>query len=504
MGIDTSLRKWLKSRVSNGAFSEDMAAIRGDIQIVDLLTRLYRARNANYTHMFTGAELAAHVARWAQDALQNGSAQLVIFCVDEQSRVPTEKKVEQARRDAERSSRKGGAVKYPSGTVICDQGVREPQGVPEPLDVTRLMATRELRPAVWRYLVDIWRRVPPVTTGMFIFDSQAMQAHVFYDGHCFLLQTPHNTFGEGDLKCIYWVRRCSRLLDETSGQPLSILVDSIDSDLLCLLLLYLDQQGAAHPGSLHLLYWLPRWVDLQLLMRHFQSDESFRASDFVRACIWGGTDYVDRKLLFPGLGGTRLMQMLQRAPDLLRLSDASVTDFGRVVRWVTTCWWRVDRSGRPLASGQKPDPQKLPKLAKLESVRDHGLRSGTSFLAKRPVLMKVRTDWCFNWSYWNVDWTAPHWPTSLPYFRARDDDDVPPTTAHHEASTTKPVAPKERKRKYQDEEPGVIHLSAVSAIHGSQRHGRTNLTAIIKKALRRRHRRIQQTQAKRVKVSPDV
>lgn len=100
-----------------------------------------------------------------------------------------------------------------------------------------MVCNRALREVLWRFTVDELRDracVPPRGC-TFVFDHFPEGAYCFDLDGWWVDKQPKNTFGEADLKMPCWLSRYDRSPDQ---MPSTVIVQSIDSDLLPILLLF--------------------------------------------------------------------------------------------------------------------------------------------------------------------------------------------------------------------------------------------------------------------------
>lgn len=111
------------------------------------------------------------------------------------------------------------------------------QGDAQPFDLRRVVCNRKLREVLWRFTVtELQARACVPSRGCtFVFDHFPEGAYCFDIDGWWLDHNPKHTFGEADLKMPCWLGRFDR---SPSDMPTTIVVQSIDSDLLLILLLF--------------------------------------------------------------------------------------------------------------------------------------------------------------------------------------------------------------------------------------------------------------------------
>jgi hypothetical protein len=112
------------------------------------------------------------------------------------------------------------------------------------MDMRRVMGNRSLRYAMWEYVRKVWQQcvfVPP--SGCLLVYDYALEGAYCYDRSGWWLQhTPSNRFGESDLKIPFWM---THLL----GTGLDFTVNSIDSDMMPILMHWFQTVGGALRGK---------------------------------------------------------------------------------------------------------------------------------------------------------------------------------------------------------------------------------------------------------------
>ena len=215
------------------------------VYIEDILTRLMKFTNYNndkgMTRKYTALDLVTNFFNNAMKVWNDGFS-VIIYCFDVNALIPDRKRKEQKKRDSTKSTTTD-VIPYPDGSVLIqdeDYGIQLPNGKKELIDLDRLLRNRDLRgqmmylffcaardqrlvPAGKRLILDYyhpqWFPNPMVIenkqSGAFIADIVKV--------------------GEGDLQVMRWIE---------AYKNESIMVYSVDGDLLPLMLFYYDNNHA--------------------------------------------------------------------------------------------------------------------------------------------------------------------------------------------------------------------------------------------------------------------
>lgn len=365
MGIDCALRQLLRQRFAPAAFSCVPPRQRYNVVLDDLMTRVYFAYGQSANGSFTGREFYDHFFSPVREALWSGKTKVYVGIADCSLGVPKQKASEQASRSqaAARSSAPERSVKpYAANCKLTDDGISAPDGSVETFTASRLFHTRSLRPQIWAYVMSQLRKETWPDDTCFVFDFDFAGPWLFRPGQApeQRLDLAHQ-LGEADLAMPYW---CWKL------QDYDVVIDTIDTDILPIMVAYLLESKGQAPKQLHWRFpeayrsdeqlaelelhrqaqkaWASRhkkgsqaplspkpeppakkwgapakqlvWVDL-LQVYDKVGDQSLQGLQltpqrFVAWCVLNGTDFVKKKWLSHYCNPEIVLEALRRFPQL--------------------------------------------------------------------------------------------------------------------------------------------------------------------------------------------
>jgi hypothetical protein len=276
------------------------------VSLRDVAVHLFRGDSSKYTGQAqTPRNVIAQFIGSAVDELNTGNAKMIAFLMDKAEFVPKRKASEQARRSA--ADRFSTSAPYPIGTRIELDGVRLPHSQQlEPLDQMRLAKSSHLRQQFMALMID--QLFPLLRDGglsrdkWLVFDfhragpvSFHWLAEEEFAGGCGCVQHHHrfeHMIGEYDIMAPYFA--APYLL-----QGLDVEADTIDGDVVCTLLMLLENLTDAFPDKkLGRLYWVSPvfrgYIDISAMFVGLKTKMRIRPSLFVKAATLAGTDYVNK------------------------------------------------------------------------------------------------------------------------------------------------------------------------------------------------------------------
>lgn len=361
-------------------------------------------------------------------------AHLCIICWDKSEYVPREKRLLQEKRLAdflargvkERKEQKGyqpGADKYtlyPDGCVICDAGVRHPDGRVELIDMGRLMMTRSLRPSFYNYLMNCMVQDPewPAHANIIVDSSlfggipqlflpgSIPDDQVKVDVSCLIpLPTLKNCLGEAEKAAIWW----SRLMINSFPEDCCV-VRAIDGDVIPMLVHHYwnDQKNADRV----------RWISkdgrchLGNLLRCLKRMGATR-DYFVAACILSGCDYFEKKFATDQIGHDILWDAAVASAPYVRARPDCFAGYSELLRFVFAQAYQAKPKAVPVkrVKGQPAKKRVLIKNMTPAQLAKHKMDTAESKERK-----KIENKEAERLKYLN--WPQPKGPTKAPDYKA--------------------------------------------------------------------------------------
>ena len=214
-----------------------------------------------------------------------------------------------------------GIVKYPLHAKLTDAGidVGESEFAPEvePLNLTRLLCTRELRQKLYLYFLERMKRDPRLRAGRIILDFCERGPWIIINGRAKQDSSLANEMGEGDLAAFWWALKYNQH---------HIIINSIDHDLM----LIAFQLHHLFPASLLVQCKPDECINIKLLAKAFAQARKSLVG-FMIGVIMCGTDFVAKSTLANQFGDELVVEVVMRFWNDTR-SLANKKDFRRLMR----------------------------------------------------------------------------------------------------------------------------------------------------------------------------
>lgn len=249
---------------------------------------------------------------------QENTVKRMILVADKSWYVPSEKLKCQAGRA--KKSKTQGLRKYPSGCEIHDGGVYNIQMQEMyPIWSNNVMMTRYLRIRLFYYLLSCMSQDERLEPYWLVFDFAKEGPYEVRNGSTRCLPFLNNRIGEADIACFHW----ARMYDSEHS-----LVNCVDADYIIIGLL----QAASAKKSLFLQCNSTYHINLCRFAKLLK-DNKWTEKSFALASIMGGSDYVDKHCITPGVDCSVIYDTVHHFYDILNHNIlCNITEFTRVVR----------------------------------------------------------------------------------------------------------------------------------------------------------------------------
>jgi hypothetical protein len=187
----------------------------------------------------------------------------------------------------------------------------------------------------------------------------------------------------------------------------SVLLDSIDTDVMPLVMHYLSSVQPPHAKRFLWRYWHSKYVDMKRLARAMERQLEWTSFEFMVAFILCGTDYFEKSEVFSRVGHKMIFHAVQACANHVAPITEDVRHFEVVLRFIYNDFMTpagerrqagTNTSGK-LAVSTRPPP--------LDELRARAQGRYKSFAVATPAQIQTAYDtlkWHLN--YWQIDCNA--------------------------------------------------------------------------------------------------
>jgi hypothetical protein len=392
MGIDGKIRSDLRTKYCPEAFLTYAPTIQNGCFLDDLLTRAFRSWGPSKGGTFTTLQFFEFVFKPIQECLWSNRYDVYVMIVDNAEGVPVQKKEEQARR-----SRSSNIIPYDNSCYFTDAGIVN-GNVTSTFSANRLFMTRELRIKLWQYIEYKLKGITWPANKLLVFDYERRGPHLYCMNRHRCATELYHDLGEADLSINYY---CWLFHDR------SVTISTIDTDLLPLMALYLEQSPPdCIPPSI---YWKYNdgnrsdgknvYVDIKLLFQRIYTQFRMNTTQFVLFCILCETDYVQKKWLSFFSGLDHILEAVRRTPELLTINTQPDQIESALQQYVQALFTVKIQCSKPYTN-----PNIVAVMSEQECKQNQHYTPKSRW-PNTDDFKKAKEMILFNYNYWKSNWT---------------------------------------------------------------------------------------------------